>query len=775
MLRLPERVRGTLLEVGMLCLTAWAMLKPMLRIYMLSQEAGWALLLLIPMAALVAVLHRLPGRLRAAGWLLGLGGLVLWGMTGPLKDAVTAIAQGLVGGTGAHMSAVMLYADVLLPLMALGCVLYARLLVQGEPGFSAPLLLSTVLMMWFSGARHGIADFVPAVVAVPLLFVYAAPPEESLAPPRQRRRPRGFMRALPVVLVITLLSIALTPAQRATNPAMEQQADRLRQLLNDHFFFTDSRQSFSISTLGYQPMGDSGLGGKPQVSNAMVMEVDTTGKVYLRGTVLDLYNGRMWYDTVSRERYGYAAMRWQQMRDTLLDAALPAPDMRADTKQADIRVLQKMPSTLFVPQRLRGLEMGEGMVPYLNASSEMFITRGLLEGDAYTVSYEDYIAGQQGSDRLAGLLQGAPDARADVLPGVYRQTPAHLQPTGVVAGLTRSVVGDEQDPYTKASLIRQHLRDNYTYTLDVTDAPQDMDFVAHFLFDTKQGYCTYFASAMVVMSRMAGLNARYVEGFVVSPPEGGGTAIVTGQQAHAWAEVYIPAMGWVTFDATGTTGNLPPPPPEPPEQEPEPDPAPEEPQEQPTPEPEQQEPDPTEEPQPSQPPEPPPEDEDVPGPDQAAPRQNRWWLWLLLLALLAFIVWRIRLSDPHRRAAKLDARGQVLLYWQALLAARAAGGQPLQTGETPRQYALRLAPQDSGLRSLAETMSALVYGRHQASSERVTAARLHYQSAVSALNPLQRIKLRAVYLLNDLRGLWRTGWTLAVRAVKDLLPGRKAS
>ena len=55
MLRLPERVRGTLLEVGMLCLTAWAMLKPMLRIYMLSQEAGWALLLLIPMAALVAV------------------------------------------------------------------------------------------------------------------------------------------------------------------------------------------------------------------------------------------------------------------------------------------------------------------------------------------------------------------------------------------------------------------------------------------------------------------------------------------------------------------------------------------------------------------------------------------------------------------------------------------------------------------------------------------------------------------------------------------------
>lgn len=774
MSRLREKLPGPLLEAGMLSLVAWALLKPMLQIYMMPREGTWVLALAGALSLVLAALRRLPRRPRVAAWLAALTAFTLWALTGPLVPALGALARALLAGGTAANSVVMLYADALVPLAVLGTVLYARLLVGGEPGFSAPLLLSSVLMMWFSGARGGIADFVPAVAAVPLLFAYAGHPGEALSAPPARRAAGGLLRALPVALAIILLAVGLTPPNRVTNPEMERQADRLRQMLNDYFFFTDARQSFSISALGYQPMAADGLGGEPQVSNAMVLEVDTTHKVYLRGTVLDLYNGRMWYDTISRERYGYAAMRWQQMRDTLLDSALPAPDMRLQSRETAVRVLSKMPSTVFVPQRLRALSMGEGMVPYLNASSELFITRGLQEGDQYSADYEQYVAGQPETDRLAQRLRGAPDARVDTLPGMYRQVPAHLQPTGVVAGLTRQVVGDEQDPYLKAMRIRAHLRDTYAYSLQVPDAPQDMDFVAHFLFDVKQGYCTYFASAMVVMSRMAGLNARYVEGFAVSPPEGGGPAIVTGQQAHAWAEVYIPAMGWVTFDATGTTGSLPPPPEQPPEEQQDPEPAPEEPQEQPTPEPEQQEPEPSDEPQPSQPPET-PEEEEQPEPDGRQPRRSLWWLWLLLAAVAAFLIWRARQTDPHRLALKADARGGVLLYWQALLAARQQAGSPILTGETPREYARRTAPDDRGLQSLADTVSALVYGRHWAEAERVTAARLHYQSAVGALNPWQRARLVLSRLGADLRSGWRLAWGRGLRALRGLFSrqGRK--
>ena len=54
---------------------------------------------------------------------------------------------------------------------------------------------------------------------------------------------------------------------------------------------------------------------------------------------------------------------------------------------------------------------------------------------------------------------------------------------------------------------------------------------------------------MTIMCRMAGLPARYVEGFVATPDETG-LAVITGEQGHAWTEVYFSGFGWVTFDAT---------------------------------------------------------------------------------------------------------------------------------------------------------------------------------------------------------------------------------
>lgn len=51
------------------------------------------------------------------------------------------------------------------------------------------------------------------------------------------------------------------------------------------------------------------------------------------------------------------------------------------------------------------------------------------------------------------------------------------------------------------------------------------------------------------MARIAGLPARYVEGYLAVPDENG-ECVVTGRNAHAWAEVYFKGFGWVVFDAT---------------------------------------------------------------------------------------------------------------------------------------------------------------------------------------------------------------------------------
>lgn len=115
-------------------------------------------------------------------------------------------------------------------------------------------------------------------------------------------------------------------------------------------------------------------------------------------------------------------------------------------------------------------------------------------------------------------------------------------------------------PLEKAIALRNHLRNNFQYSLQVPDVPEGVDFVEHFL-DTKTGYCTYFASAMCMMARANGIPARYVEGFYVDVPDGGldtfSTVLVTGKSAHAWCEIYIDGIGWIPFDATPGMGIVP--------------------------------------------------------------------------------------------------------------------------------------------------------------------------------------------------------------------------
>jgi len=100
-------------------------------------------------------------------------------------------------------------------------------------------------------------------------------------------------------------------------------------------------------------------------------------------------------------------------------------------------------------------------------------------------------------------------------------------------------------------IIEEYLRKNFTYTLSPQVPPANHDFVDYFLFDGKEGYCTYFATAMCIMTRAIGIPARYVEGFVLpKEPDKYGFYHVTNQNAHAWVEVYFEGVGWVTFEPT---------------------------------------------------------------------------------------------------------------------------------------------------------------------------------------------------------------------------------
>lgn len=74
-------------------------------------------------------------------------------------------------------------------------------------------------------------------------------------------------------------------------------------------------------------------------------------------------------------------------------------------------------------------------------------------------------------------------------------------------------------------------------------------FLDYFLLEKKEGYCSYFATAFVLLAQAEGFPARYVQGFCI-PVGNENETIIYSNTAHAWPEVYIDGKGWIPFEPT---------------------------------------------------------------------------------------------------------------------------------------------------------------------------------------------------------------------------------
>jgi MYXO-CTERM domain-containing protein len=108
--------------------------------------------------------------------------------------------------------------------------------------------------------------------------------------------------------------------------------------------------------------------------------------------------------------------------------------------------------------------------------------------------------------------------------------------------------------YDKVMAIEQWLQ-GFRYTLQLPATPAQAT-LANFLFVRRAGHCEYFSTAMVVLLRTLGIEARNVNGFLGGEwSRFGDYLAVTENQAHSWVEVWFPGYGWVTFDPTPGGGN----------------------------------------------------------------------------------------------------------------------------------------------------------------------------------------------------------------------------
>lgn len=101
-----------------------------------------------------------------------------------------------------------------------------------------------------------------------------------------------------------------------------------------------------------------------------------------------------------------------------------------------------------------------------------------------------------------------------------------------------------------AGALLQHLREQgFRYTLD--PGTYGRHAVDEFWFDRRLGFCEHFAAAFVVMLRALDVPARVVTGYQgADPTPVDGWWAVRRSHAHAWAEYWDDARGWVRVDPT---------------------------------------------------------------------------------------------------------------------------------------------------------------------------------------------------------------------------------
>jgi hypothetical protein len=282
------------------------------------------------------------------------------------------------------------------------------------------------------------------------------------------------------------------------------------------------------------------VGSPPDLTGNVVMQVRandpafpyTVVKPYWRSHTYEEYTSRGWL---------VGEVMFEQV---LAGEKLPV-DISEDSKVylIDFSLIKNVEQRLYFTGEL--ITTDQEFDVYLRVPLEGFAEEDLYAGSIEAQNYQVEIAWRS---YAASDLNTASEDYPGWISARYLQLPEDL-PRRVI-DLAKQITKDAETPYQQAAAIENYLR-HYPYSLQVVRPPYNRDVVDFFLFDLKEGYCDYFATAMVVLSRAVGLPARLVVGYASGTYSLQDNHFqVTEGDAHSWAEVYFPEFGWVEFEPT---------------------------------------------------------------------------------------------------------------------------------------------------------------------------------------------------------------------------------
>jgi hypothetical protein len=123
--------------------------------------------------------------------------------------------------------------------------------------------------------------------------------------------------------------------------------------------------------------------------------------------------------------------------------------------------------------------------------------------------------------------------------------------------LASQLASGQSNAFDTALAVEEYVRSTIAYNENIDPPPNDQDVVDYVLFESQEGYCEYYASAMAVLLRAEGIPSRVVGGYFPAPfdPSEGGH-LYREKNAHLWVEVFFPNYGWIPFEPTANREQL---------------------------------------------------------------------------------------------------------------------------------------------------------------------------------------------------------------------------
>ena len=553
---------------------------------LLKVDSRWwlAALVLLLWCAILAVTEQV-GRFGAmlAIWLAAFGLCLL------LSDrkALTEAALAVVSRTGE----VEHYGELLLLLVCAAAVLPLSALMQYYLLRAALSIVWTGLWIAAALLQWPLPRMLPAAMLPLLLLTLAETVRRMRHEPEPERRLRRalLLTLLPAVLLLGLLP---APAEPYGYPLLHSVVEAVEKLWYDMetalHYRQEGEREFGMSFNGFSDEPELGDNSEEESSAVIFANPEHTpaGAVYLFGNAWNRFDGRNWSSTLrattadylnwslDTAEHIYALWRLTDSRDRAsgLPGWLRSNSVFLQYRNMNVR-------TMFTVANTTRVFSDAERYPYADVPTGSLFDYVQTDDTGYRLYFLDSAAAARSA--LIAAAEGTdydPDARSplwgrvardysgelhlDLHPNTNlqrtlaaRQTliyDVYLDCTGVsarAAALAEEITEGLTGDYERVAAIAAYLQQNYAYTQTPAPVPARENFLDWLLFEGREGYCTWYATAAVLMARSVGVPARYVQGYRGELVGEAFTAL-GARDAHAWCECYIRGYGWVTVEAT---------------------------------------------------------------------------------------------------------------------------------------------------------------------------------------------------------------------------------